>query len=818
MLSINLLAQDEYEWLGENPSSDTFPKPYYPLYHQWRTYNADTPIIVNTYNTGTGKTKAALLRLLKRAQGRKLRPNRDNALLVAPTNELLAQHVRDAKEFCDENNLPYHVVAITKAKLEKYRQQTNFSEGKVRRAFVLQTILNDASKVDRDTSKEATLYVVNPDIFYYALYFCYSTFDRHELFRNFLQLFNYIIIDEFHYYDAKQLATFLFFIKLSQHWDYIDNARKQRQFCILTATPQPEVTKYLEGLGVAIQWIKPGEVEPTDLPYVRPVRALTPVQLYIYSTEELRQGEQWGGLQVLVEQEKHHIRKLLDDGQDGAIISGSLGTISHIRSRLLSAIDEQRMGRITGPEDSDARAIANKKSLILATPTVDIGYNFERDKPQRQNIDFLFLDAYSGDELVQRIGRAGRVLSKQERNHKSIVYAVVEPEVYKLLQKYDGNDLERSVLAWLARDEMPKRNSLYAYIKTGAVAEIVRPFEFLRKATAEEDLPDLEAFFQEIQQLFRQQDIATRPFTLKDVRWLVKKFEGREKHYNRLEAIPEEAFRALRLRIDKPSLERPVSDEVKTCLEVFSNRLREVAGHQNVGRGGHEISEWVQDDLRAYYVEKARFSFRDSFQPPLALVSDPEHWLSSRDSNYYNALHVLRYYDARYYESEERWRHETGGVVPEEAKDALVYARLKNLRETPLQLGLKLNASEYTQDEWEEKFAYRVTALYRLEVVVRKDHHGLQQELQSLLSSRFVPAFAARDDPSSATANLVRRLRRQARFFPMQLKITFIDGMTVQYMVILGAMAFQVCAEVPLRTIKIDRRKVQLADDSPFIC
>ncbi len=36
-----------------------------PLYHQWRTYNEKTAdIIVNSYNTGTGKTKAALLRLL----------------------------------------------------------------------------------------------------------------------------------------------------------------------------------------------------------------------------------------------------------------------------------------------------------------------------------------------------------------------------------------------------------------------------------------------------------------------------------------------------------------------------------------------------------------------------------------------------------------------------------------------------------------------------------------------------------------------------------------------------------------------------------
>src|SRR5437588_964303 len=123
MLTINLKAQDEYQWRGENPSRYTFPedKGWYPLYHQWRTYNAEEPIIVNTYNTGTGKTKAALLRLLKRAQRvgfDRIRPSRDNALLVAPTNDLLAQHVTDATQFCEENGLPYRVVAITKTDLE----------------------------------------------------------------------------------------------------------------------------------------------------------------------------------------------------------------------------------------------------------------------------------------------------------------------------------------------------------------------------------------------------------------------------------------------------------------------------------------------------------------------------------------------------------------------------------------------------------------------------------------------------------------------------------------------------------------------------
>src|SRR5579859_1830100 len=125
MLSINLQAQDEYQWLGENPSTDTFPveKGWYPLYHQWLTYHAEKPIIVNTYNTGTGKTKAALLRLLKRARDvgfEGLNPNSHNALLIAPTNELLAQHVADARKFCAENDLPYRVLALTKVDLEDY--------------------------------------------------------------------------------------------------------------------------------------------------------------------------------------------------------------------------------------------------------------------------------------------------------------------------------------------------------------------------------------------------------------------------------------------------------------------------------------------------------------------------------------------------------------------------------------------------------------------------------------------------------------------------------------------------------------------------
>src|SRR5438552_3728073 len=599
MFSINLNAQDEYQWLGENPAPKTFPaeKGWYPLYHQWRTYNADAPIIVNTYNTGTGKTKAALLRLLKRTQMigfAKLRPSQHNVLLIAPTNELLAQHVADAQTFCQENDLPYHVVAITKTALEDYKNKPGFSEEHLRRGAALHSVLNNASKVDADTSKRATIYVVNPDIFYYALLFCYSRFDSAALFTNVFTGFNYIIIDEFHYYDPKQLTAFLFFMKLSQHKGYIDSSIKKRQFCILTATPRPQVAHYLNALGIRIEWITPGDIDPADLSSVKEVRALAPVQLHVYNTEELQQNDTQGGLLLLATQQRSEIRTWLNNGLDGAIISSSLGTINRIHDALQPIITPDEMGRITGAELREGRNEAKKKALILATPTVDIGYNFERVKPQRQNIDFLLLDAYSGDELIQRLGRAGRVLAKEERDHPSIVLAIVDPDSYTFLQKnYNGQAMERAELGRLAANEMPKRNDLYAYIKTGAILEIFRPISFIEAGTSDAGMPSLETFFQDIQLLFE----VPRPFTYKEAKYKVKAFEERKKEYHEFTTIPQEAFDTLRLLLDgKLSKDAPLLPIVEKCTQAFINRLE--AAHKTKIHG-REAVRWIESDLCA---------------------------------------------------------------------------------------------------------------------------------------------------------------------------------------------------------------------------
>ena len=70
--------------------------------------------------------------------------------------------------------------------------------------------------------------------------------------------------------------------------------------------------------------------------------------------------------------------------------------------------------------------------------------------------------------------------------------------------------------------------------------------------------------------------------------------------------------------------------------------------------------KWLQKDLRSYLLEKARFSFRDDFQPPLALVSDSQGLLSSERVALFDALHIVKNYLVEYFSSALEWQEIIG--------------------------------------------------------------------------------------------------------------------------------------------------------------
>jgi len=799
MSPVRLILETQYErvWRDENPSPITFNAELgqFSLYHQWRTYNATEPLIVNTYNTGTGKTKAALLRLLKRAREigfNYLDSSELNALLIVPTNELLAQHVRDAQKFCEENRLPYRVVPITRGDLDNYKADPEFSEGDLRRGAALHYLLQNPRRVDEDSSKKATLFVVNPDIFYYAFYFLYAKNDRIPLFQNIFTLCNYIIIDELHYYNPKQLANFLFFISLSKHYGYLGRATN-RQFCLLTATPNQKVEEYLKRLGVDIGWITPETANDGEIGKTYETPALAPVHLEVYSADELKDG-----LLMLAMEKKREIAAWLNTNEDGAIISSALWRINQIYYDLRSTISTDTMGRLTGAESRRGREDAKAKRLILATPTVDIGYNFDRLGKTRQNIDFLLLDARSGDEFIQRLGRAGRVLGKQQQDIPSRVQAIVDPTFYKALQPYDGQTMNRLTLRELAEEHLPARNSLYSYIKTGAIAEAFLPIYRLESMASTEGKPDIEVLFNEVQQLFA----ADTKLTYQRLKNSTMSYVQRAQDYGSLEEVPIET-----------------TDCLYACKQRLMHEQEYRKVHGKLWTSSQEAYNWLQKDLRSYFIEKARFSFREDFQPPLALISDSKGLLSSEPVMLFDALHVVKNYEVKYFDSVREWQEKSMQSLPEGTKDAFIFCDLIGLREPEdrLQIGLKLSVGSYKRTVWEEeeRFAYHPTALYGLEVVALNNDHGLPTNVRKMFSQRYIPAFVVAKE--SRSASTMWSLKKQAQFIPYDLQVIFSDGKTHDYYAVLGTMALQVWSEIPYKDIVRDVRDVQSDNDDPLI-
>ena len=227
------------------------------LYHQLRTYEAlvAAPLVMNMYPTGTGKTQAALLRLLHPDQQGK------NALIIAPTNALIDQHAADATDFVTRNVLDYQVITVDAARLRPLLQAAAAEPGALanpRRGAVLQELMQNYLKFQEqlnlppDAERQPFIMVTNPDIFYLALFFQYSGNDQRNLFDRFISRFHYLVIDEFHYYDNKQFANFLFFFALWKKWEYL----KERRICLLSATPRANVLAYLDRLFGAGEWAR----------------------------------------------------------------------------------------------------------------------------------------------------------------------------------------------------------------------------------------------------------------------------------------------------------------------------------------------------------------------------------------------------------------------------------------------------------------------------------------------------------------------------------------------------------------------------------
>lgn len=415
----------------------------------------DHDIILDLAPTGTGKTKAAFTVLLHECN------RNQNAVYIAPTNALVEQQKQAAKEFVNRAGLPHFVIA---ASAKEVKIWSNDKVG-VRPGEKIYNLLRNPATIFPEVGvNRPVLLVTNPDIFYYATFFAYQPLDQVNIASQFYSSFATVIFDEFHLYDAKQLIGLLFYLALSHEFGFFNNGRRA---ILLTATPEPACDAALSSLknqGVKIAFVD-GETSTTQL-----LPSQTMVNL------DLRPQPDYD--QFLLELRDEVIRRFQScPDQYGAVILDSLYQIDSLATALKEKGLAEKVGRITGPSPLADRQRAIQCPIILATSTVDVGFNFERNpSPERQTLDWLIFSARDRASFWQRIGRVGRVLGRKQTNIPSEAIAYLPEKAWEEgLASLDCSCGRESLQNKLFELTCLDRPFLSIYWQSEAFLEIARP-------------------------------------------------------------------------------------------------------------------------------------------------------------------------------------------------------------------------------------------------------------------------------------------------------------------------------------------------------
>ena len=759
-ITINLKAG--YEKVSP---TNHFGLKYPPLYHQQRMYDAlkTNDFVINTYNTGTGKTRAALLRLFDLKN--------DNVLFIAPTKELIHQHTNDIREFVEEHGLNFCVAEVTGQKLREL-EVIDDPGYRLRNPRKLHELIQNPSTYFTEMTRRAPLILVtNPDIFYLCFYGVYSKLDSANLFQHFLQGFNYIVIDEFHYYNAKQLANFLMFFILSKQFSYFDN--NGRKVCLLSATPDEKVFNYLDNIGLNYAHISPDN-EPIESNSYEKIQTLSELELTIHS----------GKIQNLLKAQPEWISDPIRLGMEGAVISSSLRTINEIKQTLQTAGLREKIGLITGAVGTQERRDATESfPLVLATPTVDIGYNFKKMDKSRQNIDFACFDARYGSEFLQRIGRVGRLLGKSDCTNSSIAHAFVLGKLHEQLQSEKTYD--RREFAALVKESLGEDNQFYHYIQSYAVLEAFYPLYELYKRTLEERQDRIKELFETIQQVFAPQSNTTFDEMFKRIRWYLTYETVIEAHKkgtydNFIQHAQEKAAWGY---FQHQSWINGKSEEFQnTASEQLNTAIKGFIKHRS---NQEKVIEYAKEK---YTPIQSLFNFRSSDIGIRCGIYDPNHlFQNTAKHTEYDLFHVLSHFNFTIVPTKEKYYELTGDW----GNYCELFLEAKSLKTPRDYVQFSYDAGGTDQETFERQHCWEPTALKDLRLRLKNEVVSLT--IQDILKKKgYLTCFLSKRKNRYALNNILETIGQSS--YP--LTVTFGDGGQQEYQLILGSQAFLIHAEL----------------------
>ena len=733
----------------------------HPLAHQLETYNQlkDNHVVFNSFATGTGKTLAAYLHLLDRPKS--------SALIIAPTNALIAQHAQDLADFKKHAKIPHHIIEVDAARLRELKNHVGIARTQDAFYKVLNNPYDFAELLDLDVSTKSqrapVILVTNPDLFYYALYGLVNPIDRRNLSMTMFSFFDYIIIDEFHYYDARQFCAFLFFIAVSHSLGYFSDSDYQRRLAILTATPNDYILKYFDRLEE--QGLKYALVSPEhDYPRGEAVRTLAPMEVELIPYVSRQSAD------VPSHVDPGLLKQWLEQRMTGAVISDRLSDISMLSHKFRGQFEFEK---VTGAVSKRDRPKILTTPLLLATPTVDIGYNFRRDDKNRQNIDFLVFIAEYHDEFWQRIGRAGRILGKEDQDFISRVQALIpEPiteEAWLELAQLEGRTLTHKDLKKLTENLLPQKPFNSTYIASQGLAATLSSFGVMLESVTADEEKLIEDALELVQRVFAP---TYKVKTLGQVR----------------------AYTSERRTINSTTVTAsslPSTKLVKGFLRFIDQpQTNEQILHiQNQLKASQQARDIFNDYVKAKRaVFRAQTNFRGSGDEVSVVVYDPQKFLTNTETTtHYDLMHLLRYFDIRIYESQQAFLAESGQA----GLEGELHVRLNQLldpQDRPI-IHFNLQTSSSFED-FENMYVHKLWAFQGLEIALEVGGamRYLEDKARQALKNTFLPIMFFRE----ADKRYIRKYLRDFKIYPREIEVASIqDTDHKTYFGIVGEMGEQ---------------------------
>jgi hypothetical protein len=319
--------------------------------------------------------------------------------------------------------------------------------------------------------------LTNPDILYLAMYNLYgqmfSNFASNYgnlVFQNMLANYPIIAFDEFHLYNAKQIANAAFIMGTMKELA----PSKPHIFIFSSATPQEQFKQYAQRLNVKV-------IPVGDVPSTEPGSRVVCEQLHInFLAADLLH---WKGGDAISKNMESILRWA--DSQctpaRGVFIVDSVYEAKRIAEDLRRRdYPPTDVGEVHGYMASEDRNNALLCRFSVGTTTIDVGVDLTGNKSK----DFLVCEARSASQAIQRIGRLGR----RGRETKDItipnmVYLAVPEYVYYYIKEQGiiGTTLTRDQLNNLLKEAYLGHEKFFAYTRKYSPLEAVAACERIQR-------------------------------------------------------------------------------------------------------------------------------------------------------------------------------------------------------------------------------------------------------------------------------------------------------------------------------------------------